>query len=260
MADLKKWEGAVEIPIDLIEPNDWNPNVQSDATFEALVEEIHTSGFDEPLVVVPHPDKKGAYRIISGEHRWKAAKTLGMQAIPVVVKEQWDEATQKVQTVRRNMLRGELDRVKFSKLVNDVVETYGVARENVPKLMGFTDDKEFVKHYLAEKGNSDAKLREMMAQTKKETQMVDNLSFLLNEIFSKFGSTLSQGFIFFFYKGRMHLMVQMDKDLEDQVSLMVEMLKGSGQNVNDFLGKAIGRELNGITPPISSEPKSSVEY
>lgn len=239
---MKKWDGAIVVPLEKIEPNAWNPNEQTDATFNMLVEEIRTNGFDEPIIVVPSPGKPDMYRIIGGEHRWKAARILEMTEVPVVVKENWDEETQKTQTVKRNLLRGDLDRVKFSKLVNDVIQSHGVPVEQLISKMGFIDEKDFEKAYIVDK-ETEEQAAEVLADAKGQMQMVDNLSYLLNEIFSKFGSTCPQGFMFFMFKNRMHLMVQMDKELEDQVSLMVGDLKTSGKNVNDFIGTAIGREM-----------------
>lgn len=65
------------IPIHRIHPNEWNPNVQTDETFNKLVEEIREDGFDHPLNVVPirkedydeawEDQDEQHYKIIGGE-------------------------------------------------------------------------------------------------------------------------------------------------------------------------------------------------
>jgi len=237
----KKWEGAFEVPITDVEANEWNPNQMSQEMLEQLVSEITKNGFDEPVIVVPIDG--GKYRIVNGEHRYKAAQALGMATLPVVIKDRWDEGEQKIQTVRRNMLRGELDRVKFTKLVNDLVTDQRATPSELPKKMGFLDEQEFHRQLVAEKAKTNAKVAEMLSDTKNEVQMVDNLSYIVNEIFGQFGQTVAASYIFFMHKSRMHLMLQMDKDMEETISLMVNQIKAAGGNANDFLGNAINHEL-----------------
>ena len=236
MVDAAKWSGAIEVSVDLIEENPWNPNKMSDDMFHKLLAEIQNTGFDEPIIVVPHPDKPGKYRVVNGEHRWKAVQVLEWKTVPVVVKTGLSEADQKTMSVRRNLLHGDLDRTKFTELVNDVINNHNVARIDIPDVMGFLNEKDFLKNIVTEKAKA---AKEMSDQAKEATQIVDNTSYLLNEIFTKFGDTIPQGFLFFMHKSKMHLMVQMDKDMEETLGLLVAHVKSAGQNINEALGKAL---------------------
>lgn len=236
----KKWEGAIEVPIDDVEVNEWNPNQMTEDVFNELVKEIQTNGFDEPVITVKNGDK---YRVVNGEHRYRAAKQLGMGFLPIVVKLDWDEPTQKLQTVRRNLLRGELDKVKFTKLVNDVVNGQHITPSEASKKFGFTDEKKFQQNLIAERDKLNAKVAEHLDETNNQLQTVDNLGFVVNEIFGQFGATVDRGYLFFMFKSKMHLMLQMDKDMEGTISLMVSHLKTSGKNANEFLGEAINDAL-----------------
>ena len=60
------------IPIDQFAPNSWNPQKQDEAEFNRLIEEMKENGCIVPLQVVPVDD--GTYRIIGGEHRWRAGQ------------------------------------------------------------------------------------------------------------------------------------------------------------------------------------------
>lgn len=173
---MKKWEGAITVDLALLEPNDWNPNAQTDATFNLLVDEIKCNGFDEPIIAVPHPDKPGSYRIIGGEHRWKAAKILDLKEVPIVIKEHWDETEQKTQTVRRNLLRGDLDKVRFTSLVNDVMSAEQIPIQELMTRMGFTDEREFTKAYQAGEAADEKVAASVSDETKDQLQMVDNVS------------------------------------------------------------------------------------
>lgn len=248
-----KWSGAIEVPVSQIESNEWNPNSMSEDMFHKLLAEIKDTGFDEPLIVVPHPEKPGMYRLVNGEHRWKAVQVLEWTHVPVVVKHGLTEGDQKTMTVRRNLLHGDLDRVKFTELVNDVINNHGIPRIDVPDRMGFLNEKDFLSNLVTEKTKQ---AKEMSDQAKQATQMVDNTSYLLNEIFTKFGETVPQGFLFFMHKAKMHLMVQMDKDMEETMGLLVAQLKASGQNVNDVLTKAL---VSTLAAPAAAGPSAGPE-
>jgi len=70
-----------------------NPNAMSDATFRKLVRNIKRTGLYEPIVVRPHPKKKGCFEIINGHHRVKALEKLGRKEADCVVWEVDDEQT-----------------------------------------------------------------------------------------------------------------------------------------------------------------------
>lgn len=89
------------VDINDIQVNDWNPNVEDATTFNDLVDNIKENGFAQPLEVA---EVEGAYRIVDGEHRWKAAKLAGLTELPVMIVD-WDEDTQMMQTVAMNVLR-----------------------------------------------------------------------------------------------------------------------------------------------------------
>jgi hypothetical protein len=252
MADFAKWDAAIQVPVELIEANPWNPNQMTEEMFQKLLAEIQNTGFDEPILVVPHPEKPGHYRVVNGEHRWKAVQVLQWKTVPVVVKN-LSELDQKTMTVRRNLLHGDLDRLKFTELVNDVINNHGMAETKVHSEMGFLDEQEFVKHLVTQK----AKVAQDMAEdAKKSAKMVDNLSYLLNEIFTQFGDTVPQGFVFFMHKSKMHLMVQMDKEMEELLGLAVNHLKATGKDINDFLGKALSAAMLSAEP----QPPADVKY
>jgi len=237
---------AILIPHCQIFPNEWNPNSQSDATFSHLVAEIQEDGFQTPLVVVPwvdHPgstEEKPHYKIIEGEHRWKAGGLLDMEKLPCFVNTTWDEEAQKIKTVRRNQLSGTLDDQKFTALIASLTDA-GIDKADLPRLMAFEDDLDFVNHLL----EMDAEPKEVdksswledgaTDEVAKEIEAIDGISDILNHIFSNYGSEVQQNFIFFSHKGKTHLMVMSDKDLFDQIEKMVGNLRESKKNINDHL-------------------------
>ena len=64
-----------------------NPfKVRKDEAFDELVESVSADGIYDPLIVSPDKDS-GGYVIISGQRRFEAAKTAGLETVPAVVKD-----------------------------------------------------------------------------------------------------------------------------------------------------------------------------
>lgn len=73
------------IPIDHLQPNPLQPrgSINSE-TLEDLVVSIRQHGILEPLVVAQTP---AGLQIIAGERRWRAAKIVGLEKVPAVIKQ-----------------------------------------------------------------------------------------------------------------------------------------------------------------------------
>lgn len=258
--------GEVMIAVDKLEPNSWNPQVMGDPKFNELVEEIRADEFDDAIHVVPHPDpakeKDGIYLIIDGEHRWQAARVLGLSEIPCVVKRNWtDEKTQKIKTVRRNLLHGDLDRTRFTKLAHSLNDV-GIPIKEMPSMLGFENEAQFREKFIAEEREREEKAvqkatKAAREEEKRESAVVNNLSFILNEIFQEYGETVPQGFIFFCHKNKMHLFIQMDDKLEGAIEAAVKYLRSTGKNVNTFLRRALDTEFDTIKDKEGIDPRKT---
>lgn len=111
---------VVKVPIGDLRANEYNPNQQSVHDFQLLVKSMQADGFTTPLLA----NRDG--RIIDGEHRWRAAKVLGMQFVPVVYKD-YTEAQMRVATIRHNRARGEHDLDLEANLLADLEKSIGTA-------------------------------------------------------------------------------------------------------------------------------------
>lgn len=78
-------QGAIEVDIDLLAPNERQPRLQmDDGRLTDLAQSIKTNGVIQPILV----HRVGAgYRIIAGERRWRAAQRAGLLKVPVVIRE-----------------------------------------------------------------------------------------------------------------------------------------------------------------------------
>ena len=77
------------LPIDELSPNPLQPRSQvDDDSMSSLAKSISSSGILQPIAV---RQKEDGYEIIAGERRWRAARSAGMDRVPVFVHSATDE-------------------------------------------------------------------------------------------------------------------------------------------------------------------------
>lgn len=98
--------GLIEsVALKLLLPHGDNANRMSKANFAKLVRNIERTGRYEPLIVRPHPEKKGFFQIINGHHRREALAKLGYESADAAVWDVDDEQTE-ILLVTLNRLGG----------------------------------------------------------------------------------------------------------------------------------------------------------
>ncbi len=75
------------IPLEKLIAHPDNPNRMSKTNLAKLVRNIEQTGQYEPIIIRPHPQRKGCFQIINGEHRCKALAKLGYKEANSIV---WD--------------------------------------------------------------------------------------------------------------------------------------------------------------------------
>ena len=87
-------ENVQSIPIKEIQPFHNHPfTVADNEDMAKIVESIGKVGTITPLLARPLPD--GGYELISGHRRLEACRKLGLENIPVIVREMTDDGSQK---------------------------------------------------------------------------------------------------------------------------------------------------------------------
>ena len=99
----RKTEEIVPVDIKELKPYTEQPfKVLLDSSMDELCESIGQYGVLSPIIVRPHKD--GGYEILSGHRRVKACELLGIEEVPVVVKE-LDDDTAAILLVDSNLQR-----------------------------------------------------------------------------------------------------------------------------------------------------------
>ena len=117
-----------------IEPNREQPRKNfSDEAITALAESIRDHGMLQPILVRPMED--GSYRIVAGERRWRAARMLGLDEVPVNIKEMTDTEAAQLALIE-NLQRENLNPVEEAMGFKELIEKYGMTQDAVAKTIG----------------------------------------------------------------------------------------------------------------------------
>src|SRR5260221_14647307 len=97
-----------------------------------LVESIREQGILEPIVVARTP---AGYQIIAGERRWRAAKVLGLQNVPVVVRETTPQGMLEMSIVE-NVQREDLNPIERALAYRRLIDEFNIGTTEVAKRVG----------------------------------------------------------------------------------------------------------------------------
>jgi ParB family chromosome partitioning protein len=123
-----------ELPVDLISPNPKQPRRRFEQeALEALAASLGERGVLQPVLVRPRPG--GAYELVAGERRWRAARIAGLASIPAIVREREDAQALEAALVE-NMAREDLNPIEEARACAALVEELGLTREEVGRRVG----------------------------------------------------------------------------------------------------------------------------
>ena len=130
---ILKEERFLDIAIDRLKPNPLQPRRRWDPeSLEELAQSIREMGILQPIVVVPDED---SYTIIVGERRWRAAKKIGLQAIPVIIRN-LTEAQQYEAMLIENLQREDLNPLEIATAYQKMIQEFSYTQEDVAKKVG----------------------------------------------------------------------------------------------------------------------------
>jgi ParB family chromosome partitioning protein len=117
-----------------IEPNRDQPRKYfSEDAINALAESIREHGMIQPILV--RPLSTGSYQIVAGERRWRAARMLGMDEVPVTIRELTDSQTMQIAIIE-NLQRENLNPIEEANGYSELIEKYSMTQDEVAKLVG----------------------------------------------------------------------------------------------------------------------------
>jgi ParB family chromosome partitioning protein len=126
--------GLDELPIASIQPNRFQPRGHFDEeALSLLADSIREVGVLQPVLVRPAGD--GEYELIAGERRWRAARRVGLQTIPALVRET-DDAAALEQALVENIHRDNLNPLEEAAAYQQLIEDFELTHDEVAARVG----------------------------------------------------------------------------------------------------------------------------
>ena len=170
--DIQSLE-AIDLRLSKIEPDKNQPRkFFCDTSLEELAASIRQHGIIQPILVREIDHHGNKYQIIAGERRWRAAKIVGLEKIPAIIRK-YDKANGMAVSLIENIQRENLNPLEEAQAIqrlldgcymthSDIAETLGRSRTtitNLLRLLTLTDEvKEMLNAKLLEMGHARALL------------------------------------------------------------------------------------------------------
>jgi ParB family chromosome partitioning protein len=132
-ATIGEHETLLDVPIDQVHVNPNQPRKLFDSSaLHELTASIKASGVIQPIVV---RRMNGAYELIAGERRWRAARQAGLDRIPAVVRDATDGESLEMALVE-NLLREDLNPLEEAEAYQKLLAQFGWTQEQLASRIG----------------------------------------------------------------------------------------------------------------------------
>ena len=122
-----------ELPIEQLKPNPDQPRRIFDKdAIEELAASIAAKGMLQPILVRP---RGGAYEIVAGERRWRAAQKAQLHNVPVIIRELTDEDAAEIALIE-NVQRVDLNPVEEAAAYARLSDVYKRTQEEIARAVG----------------------------------------------------------------------------------------------------------------------------
>lgn len=132
-----------EVEISRLRANPHQPRkVFREDELHALGESIRSSGILQPILVRPQGE---GFEIVAGERRYRAAKRIGLDRVPVLVREV-DDLELRLFALVENLQRSDLDPIEKARSFKDIKDATGWTHGRIADAVGF--DRSHVSNFL----------------------------------------------------------------------------------------------------------------
>ena len=131
--NTEKFEKIVEISIDLIDPNPFQPRKAfDDEGLSELADSIKQQGLIQPIALRKVGER---YQIISGERRTRASKLAGLSTIKAQVFENLDDKAMAEWALIEIIQRVDLNPVEIARSYQQLIDKHGYTHEDLSKIV-----------------------------------------------------------------------------------------------------------------------------
>ena len=131
---------AIDFAIIKVDPRNIEPNAHQprkifhEEELDSLAASIKIDGIIQPLIVA-RTHTPGRYMLIAGERRWKAAQRVGMNSVPVLVKDVTDADRLRLALIE-NIQRSDLTSIEEAHAYSALIDEFGLSQEQCALKVG----------------------------------------------------------------------------------------------------------------------------
>lgn len=130
---VEKTGEILEIELSNIRQNKYQPRLNfKDETQKELIASIQEKGLIQPIIVRKIED---GYELIAGERRFRAAKSLGFEKIPAIIKSVSDEEALELSLIE-NIQREDLSPIEEAKAYERLTSVFNLTQDDIAKKVG----------------------------------------------------------------------------------------------------------------------------
>ncbi len=117
-----------------LEPNRSQPRKSFDeSAISTLADSIREHGILQPILV--RPLAFGGYQIVAGERRWRAARMLGLDEVPVIIRDLTDLETAQIALIE-NLQRENLNPLEEAQGYKRLQDDFDMKQDEIAKTVG----------------------------------------------------------------------------------------------------------------------------
>jgi ParB family chromosome partitioning protein len=138
-------ERMLEIAVAMIEPNPHQPRATMDqATLRELAASIKASGILQPVIVRAVGENR--YQLIAGHRRTEAAKLVGLDKIPAIVRHDSTDERQAEWALIENIQRADLNAIERAKAYRSYIDKFNFTHAQAAERLG--EDRTTITNFL----------------------------------------------------------------------------------------------------------------
>ncbi|MDF1863159.1 MAG: ParB/RepB/Spo0J family partition protein [Verrucomicrobiales bacterium] len=126
-------ERVLRVALDKVVPSPLQPRKRfHEENLDELVVSIQEHGVIQPLIV---RDVDGKYELIAGERRWRASTKLGLNEVPVILRDASDRDVLEMALIE-NLQREDLDPLEEAEAFQRLANDFGLKQEEIAQRVG----------------------------------------------------------------------------------------------------------------------------
>ena len=123
-----------QLPVELVQRGRYQPRTHmDDAALDDLAASIRAHGVVQPITV--RPLDSGAYEIVAGERRWRAAQRAGLANVPALVRDLPDDVALPIGIIE-NIQREDLNAVEEAGALKRLIDEFGLTHQTAADAVG----------------------------------------------------------------------------------------------------------------------------